>query len=505
MRRLIVGTAGHIDHGKTKLVEAITGIDCDRWEEERRRGITIDLGFAHLRTELFEIGFIDVPGHERFLHNALAGLGGIRIVLLVVAADEGIEPQTLEHLEICSLLSIPHALVAVTKSDLVGEELLDLARLEVAELLESSPWPEADIVTVSARSGEGVDELVERLLELAEELPEEDASAAPVRLPIDRAFQLKGLAAIATGTLVSGRIDSGQSLRILPGGEDAKVRSIQVHGEDRPAALAGERTAVQLSGVGLAGLERGQQIVEPEAFEATTSLLARFELLPSAPVEVSGWTEVRFHLYSSEVLGRLRPLQVDCVKPGESAVVELRLAAPVVAVRGDRFVVRRPSPAATLGGGRLLDPHWSRPAAKRVGTAVERLSGELSEAIVQWVDDAGLSGAGADGLARRLGSRPAVVEAQLDALDRDGRLLRFEVGPSRAARWILPGRVEELSRRTERLLSDYLSQERLAPGMPKAEAVRRLMPRVSADLAAAILDRLEAAGVLEVEGDLLKI
>src|SRR5437763_9894821 len=258
--RVIVGTAGHIDHGKTSLVLALTGIDCDRWAEEKARGITIDLGFAHLREGDLQIGFVDVPGHERFLHNALAGMGGIRIMLLVVAADEGVKPQTREHLAVCSLLGIPAGLVALTKSDLASPDLLELAELEVAELLAATPFAGAPILPVSSATGAGLPELRAALLELAarharrEHPSHEEPASEPARLPVDRAFHLRGLGVVVTGTLASGTVRTGDALEVLPRGGTARVRSIQVHGEAREAALAGERTSLQLTGAALEDL-----------------------------------------------------------------------------------------------------------------------------------------------------------------------------------------------------------------------------------------------------------
>ena len=264
LRRAIVGTAGHIDHGKTSLVLALTGIDCDRWVEEKTRGITIDLGFAHLKEGDLQIGFIDVPGHERFLHNALAGLGGIRVMLLVVAADEGVKPQTREHLAVCSLLGIPAGLVALTKTDLVSPDLLELAQLEVEELLAGTPFAGAPVLPVSSTTGEGIPELKAALVELADRYASPADPDRPARLPIDRAFHLRGLGVVVTGTLASGQVRPGDTLEVLPRGQRARVRSVQVHGQSREAAEAGERTSLQLTGVALEELGRGMQLGPPE-------------------------------------------------------------------------------------------------------------------------------------------------------------------------------------------------------------------------------------------------
>ncbi len=517
--RIIVGTAGHIDHGKTSLVLALTGIDCDRWAEEKARGITIDLGFAHLREGDLQIGFVDVPGHERFLHNALAGLGGIRIMLLVVAADEGVKPQTREHLAVCSLLGIPAGLVALTKADIASPDLVELAQLEVDELLAATPFAGAPVIPVSSLTGEGLPELRTALFDLAARHARGGASpggeaAAPARLPVDRAFHLHGLGVVVTGTLASGAVRVGDSLEVLPRGGAARVRSIQVHGEAREASLAGERTSLQLTGVTLDELRRGVELATPGAFAPTTSLCARLTLLPEAPAAIEGYTPIRLHLYSSEAVGRMRPLPAadgepaaaGTVKlvPGESGLVEIRLAAPIVAVRGDRFVVRRPSPAATLGGGEILDPAWRRPRGRALAPALAAgtgIAGDLPAALAHWVQAAGERGAEAAELARRLGVTPARVEAELAALAGRQRLLAVPEGPGHGRRYITPATYQRVAQRARRVLKEYFEKDRLAVGIPRAEAVRRILRGRGAELADAYLAWLAAQKILAVSGE----
>ena len=320
MRRAIVGTAGHIDHGKTRLIEALTGIDCDRLAEEKARGITIDLGFAWLVEGDLQLGFVDVPGHERFLHNALAGLGGIRLMLLVVAADEGVKPQTREHVAICALLGIPAAVVALTKTDLVSGDLLELAQLEVEELLQATPFAGAPIVPVSAVTGAGMSRLRELLVERAAAVAVPADAARPARLPIDRAFHLKGLGVVVTGTLAAGRVAAGDELAVIPGDRIARVRSVQVHGAPREAALAGERTSLQLAGVELGELQRGQQLAPAGALATTHRLLARCTWLPEAGKPLAGWAAVRVHLLAAETLGKARALLPPELVPGLSLI-----------------------------------------------------------------------------------------------------------------------------------------------------------------------------------------
>jgi selenocysteine-specific elongation factor len=519
MQRAIVGTAGHIDHGKTSLVLALTGIDCDRWAEEKARGITIDLGFAHLAEGGIQVGFVDVPGHERFLHNALAGLGGIRVMLLVVAADEGVKPQTREHLAICSLLGIPAALVALTKADLVTPDLVELAHLEVDELLAATPFSGAPVLAVSSTTGEGVPELKTALLAMAARHAVAAEPERPARLPIDRAFHLRGLGVVVTGTLAAGRIRTGDLLELLPpvAGLDGavRVRSIQVHGEAREEALAGERTSLQLTGAALEDLRRGQQLGAPGAFAPTTSILARCTLLDDAPGTLHGFSPVRLHLHSGEALGRLRPLTAAAgaggapgaprrsgeLAPGQEGLVEIRLQTPVVAVRGDRIILRRPSPATTLGGGVVLDPAWRRHRGARLPLALGALDAGPAQALAFWTLEAGESGLDAAAAGRRLGQPPAQAAAQLAALARDARLVDVPEAPGHGRRWIAPAAVERVTERARRVLKDFFERERLADGMPKAEAARRILRGGGAALQATYFAWLEAQKVLTLQGD----
>jgi selenocysteine-specific elongation factor len=511
MRRVIVGTAGHIDHGKTSLVLALTGIDCDRWAEEKARGITIDLGFAHRTEGDLQLGFVDVPGHERFLHNALAGLGGIRILLLVVAADEGVKPQTREHLAVCSLLGIPAAVVALTKVDAVSADLVELAQLEVEELLAATPFAGAAILPVSSVTGEGIPALQEALAALAATHAVPDQPERPARLPIDRAFHLKGLGVIVTGTLGSGAIRSGDTLELLPpvtagrDGETVRVRSVQVHGEAREGAAAGERTSLQLTGVPLEELARGQQLGTPGAFETTTSLLARFTLLPDAPAAIRGFVPVRLHLYASEVLGRMRPLNVEGIAPGETGAVEIRLEGPVSAVRADRFVIRRPSPPATLGGGEILDPRWRRHRGSVLQQGLAALQKDLQAALAFWVQEAGERGIEAGELARRLGMPPAAVAKRLAALAAGQKLIEIPEEHGRARRWLSPAAVQRVTERARRVLKEHFQKDRLAESIPKAEALRRILRGRGAELADVYLGWLAAQKVLALQGDLVTL
>jgi selenocysteine-specific elongation factor len=497
MPHLLIGTAGHVDHGKTRLIEALTGIDCDRWREEKERGITIDLGFAHLMEGDLQIGFVDVPGHAKFLHNALAGLGGIRLVLLVVAADEGVKPQTREHVDICRLLEIPHAVVVLTKADLVEADLLELAREEVHDFLASGPYADAPIHVVSSHSGDGIDVLRDRLIERARALGIEGDDGLPPRLPIDRAFQLQGRGTIVTGTLLSGTLTTGMELEWGPGGGLTRIRSMQVHGDPRDNATAGERVALQLAGVSVDQLSRGVQLFAPGALEATTHLVARVTVLPGATISTTGWTDVVVHAFTAEVPARLRPVR-DASSTGKTNLVEIRTRRPILVTRGDHLIIRRPSPPTTLGGGRILDPFWRRRRGSRLEHAVQALQKD-SDAVVFWVDESGPAGRSATELAHREGRLEAAAAAKLETLAETGRLVELGTGDGR--RWITPTTEEAVRHRAQSVLAAHFRRHRLATGLSRAEAAERILGKRARGLAEAYFGRLARDGVLVEQGE----
>ena len=356
---IIVGTAGHIDHGKSALVKALTNTDPDRLAEEKRRGITIDLGFAHLDLdENLRAGFVDVPGHERFIKNMLAGVSGIDMVLLVVAADESIKPQTREHFDICRLLNVERGLVALTKSDLVEADIVELVKLEVAEFLQGSFLEGAPIVTTSARTGIGLETLNATLRRMGAQITPRN-SLQPFRLPLDRAFVMKGFGTVVTGTLISGSVNIDQEVEILPGSKKVRVRSIQVHGQKVSQAVAGQRTALNLVGVETGELTRGMVLVPPGTFRITRQMDCSLTLLDSArPVKPN--SRVHLHLGTSEQVAEVILFSGQPIRPGEKTFAQLRLKEPTVAVLHDRFIIRQFSPLVTLGGGTVLDNLASR-------------------------------------------------------------------------------------------------------------------------------------------------
>jgi selenocysteine-specific elongation factor len=353
-KSIVVGTAGHIDHGKTALVRALTGVDTDRLDEEKRRGITIDLGFAPLDLEGVHIGFVDVPGHERFVKNMLAGAGGIDAVLIVVAADESVMPQTREHVEICDLLEIGVAVVAITKTDLVDAETIELVALEVSELLEGTRFAGARIVEVSSVTGAGLDQLRSALIEIAGGIQARN-EALIARLPVDRVFTMKGFGTVVTGTLVSGTLKSGMAVELQPSGKTTSVKNLQVHGESVEQARAGHRVAVNLGGLGKDEIERGEVVVPAKSLKPASTLDLHCRVLPSSPCELATNQRVRFHIGSAELIGRLQILSGRTIGIGETGFARIRLESPASALIGDRYVIRRYSPMVTIAGGTVLD------------------------------------------------------------------------------------------------------------------------------------------------------
>ena len=400
MKSVIVGTAGHIDHGKTALVKALTGIDADRLEEEKRRGITIDIGFAHLELpapngETLRLGFVDVPGHERFVRNMLAGVGGIDLVLLVIAADESIKPQTREHFDICRLLSVRRGITVLTKSDLVDRETLDVVRLEVEDFIRGSFLDAAHspIVPVSSLTGSGLDDLRQALIKVTSEVPAKDSSAL-ARLPIDRVFTMRGFGTVVTGTLLSGMIRREDELEVFPEDKRLRVRGIQVHGYPVEQAVAGERTALNLAGVTTEELGRGMMLAPPSTFHSTSRVDVRVSLLPSAK-PLKDRARVHFHAYTSEMIAEIRLYGKKQVAPGEESFARLQLANPMLLLPGDRFILRQFSPVVTIGGGIVLDamPLVRRqPRNEMAGFLTTMATGSPAEIFLARVNHRGITG-----------------------------------------------------------------------------------------------------------------
>jgi selenocysteine-specific elongation factor len=403
MKSLIVGTAGHIDHGKTSLVKALTGIDADRLEEEKRRGITIDIGFAHLQLEdetgeIIRLGFVDVPGHERFVRNMLAGIGGINLVLLIIAADEGIKPQTVEHFDICRLLSIRRGITVLTKSDLVDPETLDVVRLELEDFFRGSFLDGAPIVPVSSITGAGLEQLKRELVRMARDIPATDPASLP-RLPVDRVFTMKGFGTVVTGTLISGKITEEEELEVYPIGKRVRVRGVQVHGGSADHASAGQRTALNLSGASTDELARGMTVAPAGLLRATKTLDVSISLLSSAK-PLKHRARVHFHAYTSETIAEVVLFDGKQLAPGSDGFAQLRLQDPVLVIPGDRFILRQFSPVVTIGGGAVIDasPLPRSRAGKQAPEAVQESLQALQTGSAEQILFARVSRRGPEGL-----------------------------------------------------------------------------------------------------------
>jgi selenocysteine-specific elongation factor len=496
-KHVVLGTAGHIDHGKTALVKALTGVDTDRLKEEKERGISIELGFARLDLPSgASVGIVDVPGHERFVRTMLAGVAGIDLVLLVVAADEGVMPQTREHMDIVNLIGSRAGLVALTKADLVGAEELELAREDVEGFLSGTALEGAPIVPVSSVTRSGLDELVARLDELVAAVEERRPSGA-ARLPIDRAFTLAGHGTVVTGTLWSGTIRPGDVLELYPTGRETRVRSVHVHDEPVEKAEAGQRTAVGVHGIPKDSVSRGDTLGTPGALHVTRMLDARLSLVRGARA-LENRTRVHFHLGTAETLARVVLLDREALAPGEDALVQMRLEGPIVAEAGDRFVIRSYSPVTTIGGGRVIAATPGRHGRMKddvLGALAVLEDGSAEDVVVQEVHRTGVEGARAADLAGKQGNVPAETLAALVA---DGRLARI------GDRLLTRERLAELRERVEKQLEGFSAASPLVWGMSAEELRGKLAKKLDRSLLDAVLSDLEAAGRVSRRGNLVR-
>ena len=428
-KSIIVGTAGHIDHGKSTLIEALTGTHPDRLEEEKRRGITIDLGFAFLEAGGVRFGFVDVPGHERFVKNMLAGTSGIDLVLLVVAADEAIKPQTREHFDICRLLGVNRGVIALTKTDLVDNDSQELVRMELEEFVKGSFLEGAPIVAVSAKNGAGLAELNKVLQEQARTIADKQTNRY-FRLPIDRSFAVKGFGTVVTGTLISGHIAAGEEVELLPEKKLLRVRGVQTGGKTVERAQAGQRTAVNLSGIEHTAVRRGMVIAALGRFAKTRRIDVRLELLAGAPT-LKHRAKVHFHAGTAETSAEVLLLEEPELLPGEAAWAQLRLADEVVVVRGDRFIVRQFSPVITVGGGQVLDPLAKRPARKDSGRIqfLETLDRGSREDIFRAMVERNILGIGMEVIIARTGWMESEVQATAESLAKSGMIRAVSAEP----------------------------------------------------------------------------
>jgi len=505
MKHVIVGTAGHIDHGKTALVKALTGIDTDRLKEEKERGISIELGFAFLRLEeRITLGIVDVPGHERFVKTMLAGVGGIDLVILVIAADEGVMPQTREHLHICELLGIRRGLVALTKKDLVDPEWLDLVQEEIRTFLTGTCLDAAPILPVSSVTGEGLRELRDALARLAAEVQPRRGDGI-VRLPIDRVFTIRGFGTIVTGTLWTGSLAIGDEVTILPKELPSRVRRLQVHNESVEKALAGQRTAVNLPGLETDQIERGDLLCLQGTLRVSTSLEATLALLPDAPRALNNRARVRFHLGTAEILARAVLLDREKVNPGEEAYVHLRLEQPTAAMPHDRYVLRSYSPSTTIGGGVILDPCPSlkrrrRPEVVAHLKILER--GSSRDRLLQ-VLKSNTSPLPPSSLQSLVGLDAEALQGELRELLTAGKIIQL---PGRDGEAYLHREIyEDLCGTILSLLRQFHAQNPLREGISKEELRSRLARGVAPALFAQLLNDLTVAKEVAQDRDRVRL
>jgi len=502
VKHVVVGTAGHIDHGKTSLVKALTGIDTDRLPEEKARGITIDLGFAFLEEPPdLTIEIVDVPGHERFVKNMLAGVGGIDLAMLVIAADEGVMPQTREHLAICSLLHIKSGLVALTKADLVEPDWLELVKDDVAALVRGTFLEGAPLQSVSAKTGEGLPELRLALRRLAAAVPERGVDQLP-RLPIDRVFTVKGFGTVVTGTLMAGRLAVDDRVQVFPKGVEAKIRGLQTHGHPVTEARAGQRTAVNLQGVERAAVERGDVLGLAGTLVPSLLVDGTLELLEDAPRPVKSRTRVRFHAGTSEIMARVLLLDRPELEPGQTVFARFRLEAPLVVLPGDRFVVRSYSPIVTIGGGTLLDvdpPRFKRKAPALVAHLGLLQTGSPEAVLEEHVRHVGGSGVRLQTLSGRVPFGPGTLRGLLGGLVAGGRVLVVDRD------WYLhPESFARLRALAVGALEAFHRANPLKPGMSREE-LRGRAGGADERVFASLLATLETAGVVKTERDKVRL
>ncbi|MFP3868534.1 MAG: selenocysteine-specific translation elongation factor [Desulfobacteraceae bacterium] len=501
---IILGTAGHIDHGKTALIKALTGVDTDRLKEEKRRGITIELGFASLTLPNGQrLGIVDVPGHERFVRHMVAGATGIDLVALIIAADEGVMPQTREHLEICQLLKVKQGLVVLTKTDLVEEEWLELVEEEVREFLRGTFLEAAPIVRFSAVTGAGQEELLAALVRLSHTVGSRPGTGT-FRLPIDRVFTIKGFGTVVTGTAISGVLRVGEMVMVYPPGLKARVRNLQVHGANVAETRAGARTAVNLQGLEKSTLERGMVVASLDSLLPSRRLDARLEVLRSAPQPLKNRQRVRLHTGTEEQPAQIIILSQDELKPGESGYVQFRLSQPLALKPGDRLVIRRLSPALTLGGGQIL--HIRPPNHRRLQPAVlEGLAlletGSEADQLRFHIQEAGVGGRSAQELLQLLNLDPQTLTDRLRQLAEAGQIVGYD---EENQRFILASWIQELQDQIRQQLSDFHQRQPLKMGLAKEELRRKLPPAMDVRLFNYLLQNLEHQQQVVIDRELVR-
>ena len=499
MKHVIIGTAGHVDHGKTLLVKALTGIDTDRLQEEKKRGITIELGFAHLDWEDgTQAGIVDVPGHEKFIKNMLAGAGGIDLAMLVVAADEGFMPQTVEHLGILSLLGIKEGLVVITKTDMVDPDWVDMIREDVKEQVKGTFLENKPIMGVSAYTGEGISELREHLKKLVQQTGEKSLRT-PFRLPVDRVFSVEGFGTVVTGTLIEGSMSEDEIAELVPSGLTAKIRNLQVHGKDVTTAYAGQRVAVNLAGLKKSDIQRGDAVAKPGTVHVGQMLDVRLQNLKGSQRVILNNSQVHFYHGSTVLLAKVVLLDRDKLEPGDSCYAQIRFTDNIAAKAGDRFVIRFYSPLETIGGGVVLEdaPLRHKRGDKKVLEALKiKESGSGDQKVVQAIAEEGITLPDGKKLAARLGMDEEGLQHELEQLVSRGKALELLPG-----RYIASSVLDKQWESCRKLLEEYHGKNVLHAGMRLAELRQKLFPKTDLSIADSILRELQQEGKIKRVAD----
>lgn len=503
MKRIIIGTAGHIDHGKTTLVKAITGINTDRLKEEQKRGISIELGFAPFVLPGGQrAAIVDVPGHERFIKHMLAGAFGIDMVLFVIAADEGIMPQTREHMDIIELLGVKKGIIVLTKKDMVDEEWLLLVEEEVREYIDKTILKGAPVISVSSVTGEGLNELVREIEKVALEV-EEKPAFGQARLPIDRVFSMPGFGTVVTGTLWSGKFNVGDAVELLPVGRQVKIRTLQVHNEKVETAYAGQRVAVNLQGVEVADIKRGYWLSTPGYLAPSYRVDAKLRLINSTDRVLKNWNRVHFHLGTDEVLGRIVLLSCDELKAGEEAYVQIVMEEPVVCHKGDPFVIRYYSPVATIGGGTIIDANAAKQKRFKEEVLQEmavKEEGSLAEMMLYELETHPLEVLALEDLMKSVGTAENEVKEELEKLKSEEKVVEISKGV-----YISNYGLKLMEEKIVENLKVYHRKYTLRSGYPKEDMRSRFFSNISGKIFNQILKVFEEKGSLEIKNNLIML
>jgi selenocysteine-specific elongation factor len=497
-RHFILGTAGHIDHGKTALVKALTGFDTDRLKEEKARGLTIDLGFAHFGNQAT---IIDVPGHEKFIKNMVAGVSTIDVVLFVVAADDGVMPQTREHLDILDILQVKTGIIVITKKDIADAEWLELVKEDIRELVQGTMLTEAEILTVSAITGDGIDDLREKIHSHFARLPSRH-NRGVFWLPVDRSFTMKGFGTVVTGSVLSGQLQSGDFVDILPQGQKVRVRGIQKHNISSASAQIGDRAAINLQGIARDQIKRGDVLASPGYFKATSRIHCKLKLLKNAR-ELKANTRVRLHLGTAEIMARLKPIDRPQIEPGQSGYVHLNLEPPAAARRLDPFVIRQYSPAKTIGGGIVLDAN-AVPFRRKDSQLLKRLQGLEKEDPAELISEQFFTTTSGtltiDELVSKTGMAAETVKPLLEQMTKQGEVLA-----SSKKNYLHKTRIEALQQNILAVLDEYHNQNPASPGFRKAELAQKISGAHSQQVLQFAMDSLGKSGQIKESEGLLAL